>query len=107
MWLREFETKQKTETLKERYAKLAEKMSQELSNIQRSIEEKDLGVARIEEKIKKLQIQVINLVQLGQSPWCIVLQNNFMEEDLKKQPEDSTEIELEEQRNALEEEVQI
>lgn len=30
-----------------------------------------------------------------------------MEEDLKKQPEDVTEIELEEQRNALEEEVQI
>lgn len=63
MWLREFETKQKTETLKERYAKLAEKMSLELSNIQHSIEEKDLGIARIEEKIKKLQLQVINLVQ--------------------------------------------
>lgn len=64
MWLREFETKQKTETLKERYAKLAEKMSQELTKIQRSIEEKDLGIARIEEKIKELQLQVINVVQL-------------------------------------------
>lgn len=64
MWLREFETKQKTETLKERYAKLAEKMSQELLKIQRSIEEKDLGIARIEEKIKELQLQVINLMQL-------------------------------------------
>lgn len=58
IWLREFETNQKTENLKKSYKKLANKMSHDLGKIQSNIEEKDLAIARIEEKIKELHLLV-------------------------------------------------
>lgn len=54
IWLREFETNQKINNLKEKYKKLADKMSKELGKIQNNMEEKDMSIARIEEKIKEL-----------------------------------------------------
>lgn len=55
IWLREFETNKKTETIREQYKKLADKMCQDLAKIHSNIENKDLAIARIEEKIKDLQ----------------------------------------------------
>ncbi|KAF7271058.1 hypothetical protein GWI33_016019 [Rhynchophorus ferrugineus] len=86
IWLREFETNQKIQNLKDKYNKLAEKMNKQLGNIQESIEEKDLAIGQIEEKITELQ----NL-------------NESLESDMTKQqnPVES----LEETKNNLEDEI--
>ncbi|CAG9768151.1 unnamed protein product [Ceutorhynchus assimilis] len=88
IWLREFETNQKTENLKEKYKNLAEKMFQELTRIQNNIEDKDLAIARIEEKIKELEKM-----------------NNSLEHVLKNTPLEDPACQLEEQKTDLEKEV--
>ncbi|XP_066257993.1 ecotropic viral integration site 5 ortholog-like [Euwallacea similis] len=88
IWLREFETNQKTETLKEKYGKLASRISQELRKVQGNIANKDLDIAKIEEEIKGME-------KLNQS----------METDLKNQDSDDAVVKLERKRSELEKEI--
>ncbi|XP_060519392.1 uncharacterized protein LOC132697774 isoform X2 [Cylas formicarius] len=57
-WQREYETNQSVEMLREKYARLAEKMATESERVRASIEEKDLAIGEIEEKLRQLQTRV-------------------------------------------------
>ncbi|XP_066153991.1 ecotropic viral integration site 5 ortholog-like isoform X2 [Euwallacea fornicatus] len=88
IWLREFETNKKTETLKEKYGKLASRMSQELERVQKNIADKDLDIAKIEEDMKEIQKL-----------------NKSMKKDLKNQECDDEVVKLEKKRSELEKEI--
>ncbi|XP_030746509.1 structural maintenance of chromosomes protein 3-like isoform X2 [Sitophilus oryzae] len=90
IWLREFENNQKIENLREKYQKLSDQMTKELSKIQENIEEKDLAIGRIEEKIKNLEI-------LNDSMETNMMTDNLTEDAAEK---------LEEERNSLENEIE-
>ncbi|XP_050302260.1 ecotropic viral integration site 5 ortholog-like isoform X2 [Anthonomus grandis grandis] len=61
IWLREFQTRQKIDNLKEKYHKLSKKKSEELEKIKRNIEEKDLAIKEMEQKINYMQKQLLFL----------------------------------------------
>ncbi|XP_050302258.1 ecotropic viral integration site 5 ortholog-like isoform X1 [Anthonomus grandis grandis] len=88
IWLREFQTRQKIDNLKEKYHKLSKKKSEELEKIKRNIEEKDLAIKEMEQKINYMQKQ-----------------NNCEEEEQKSLSEKDLVEQLEEEKDNLEKEI--